>query len=268
MTGTKKSGLGRGLSSLIPTSQTEEENNLDGSQRVLRSLVDASFELVEASHDVSLAAYLHAAEGHEPLLFLHRPAFATLTPTTAFRLFHQIAQLSNATPSMGAFALEDWNGIYLRSHGERSDGIHLFATTRAGYDQAAVNSMVRINQASASVIHQVESAHLTADLPQVRLIAEVEDAKTTVEATVTGFDGTLRSGRGSAVEAEEAVIRAVLDAMASPLEFDSFTDTPVNDGRAVLTTLAETDGTPRFGLAIGGSDNLSTAASSALRAIR
>ena len=268
MTGTKKSGLGRGLSSLIPTSQTEEENNLDGNQRVLRSMVDASFELIAEHHEVSLAAYLHAPVGEEPMFFLHRPVFSTLTPTTAFRLFHQVAQLSNAATSIGPFALEEWNGIYLRSSGEHSDGIHLFARTGEGYDPETVNAIARVNNAASSVVHQVESVHESNDLPPVRLVVEVEDAKTTVEATITAPNGSLRQGRGSAILAEEAVIRAILDAMGTALRFETFSDVPVDNGRAILTTLSESNGTPRFGLATGGADNLSTAASSALRALR
>ncbi len=267
MTGTRKSGLGRGLSSLIPTSQSEEAQNLSSRQQALRNMVDASFELIEADHEVALAAYLHVAIGDEPLLFLHRPAFSTLTPTTAFRLFHQIAQLSNASDPAGAFALEDWSGIYLRSSGERSDGIHLFARTGQPYETNAVERLVRTSTASASVIHQVETAHLSSDLPAVRLVVEVEDAKTTVECSMTSLDGVLRTGRGSAVVAEEAVVRAVLDAVGSSLRFDAFATVPIDAEQAVLTTLTETDGTPKFGLAVGGSDHLSTAALSALRAL-
>lgn len=268
MSGTKKSGLGRGLSSLIPTSQTEEANNLDRRQRVLRSMVDASFDLIEERHNVALAAYLHVAHNDEPLLFLHRPSFSTLTPTTGFRLFHQIAQLSNSTPSIGPFVLEDWNGIYLRSSGTMSDGIHLFAQTTHPFEQPTVRSIERITTAAASVVHQVETAHDVSDIPQVRLIVEVAGAETTVEAAITDADGTRRCGRGSAMNAEEAVVRSVLDAATTTLEFSAVTDVADNDGRAVLTTLVESDGTPRFGLAIGDSDTLGIAASSALRALR
>lgn len=268
MTGTKKSGLGRGLSSLIPTSQTEEDNNLDGRQRVLRSMVDASFQLVEERHDVALAAYLHVAHDDEPMLFLHRPTFSMLTPTTAFRLFHQIAQLSNSASQSGSFALEDWNGVYLRSSGALSDGIHLFAQTTHPFAPDVARSIERINGAAASVVHQVETAHDVSDLPQVRLMVEVEDAKTTVEAIITDHDGTLRRGRGSARKAEEAVVRSVLDAMAASHRYEAVADVASNNGRAVLTTLVQSDGTPRFGLAIGNSDNLGTTAASALRALQ
>lgn len=84
---------------------------------------------------------------------------------------------------------------------------------------------------------------------------------------MTSLDGVLRTGRGSAVVAEEAVVRAVLDAVGSSLRFDAFATVPIDAEQAVLTTLTETDGTPKFGLAVGGSDHLSTAALSALRAL-
>ncbi len=267
MSGTKKSGLGRGLSSLIPTSETDEADHLEGHERLLRSMVDASFELVEDHHDVTLAAYLHVGSTGEPVLFLHRPAFATLTPTTSFRLFHHIALLSNETDVRGRFVLDSWSGMYVRSGSTGSDGIHIFASDVSVYDDGALADISRAVSAMASIIHQVETAESVDDLAPVRLMVEVEDAKTTVEATITNDSGQLRTGRGASQIADEAVALSLLDASGRSWIFEECREIPVDDQRAVLTTFRDDDGNPRFGLAIGPSDNLTISANAAQRAL-
>ncbi len=267
MTGGKRGGLGRGLSSLIPTSETTELQELGTQERLLRSLVDAGFALIDEVSTVDFGAYLHVGHGADPVFFLHRPAFGTLTPTTAFRLFHQVGQLSNSTERVGTFALHDWTGVYYRSSGEASDGLHLFAAETEP-DQESQALMVARTKAVASVIHQVESADDNSDLPDIRLVAEVEQAKTTIEATITTASGQLLHGRCSALVPDEAVVGAVLDATENDSVLVEVREVPVDDRRAVLTTLRRPDGRASFGLAIGGPDNLTSTACSALRAIR
>ncbi len=260
-------GLGRGLSSLIPTSEKSELDELTETQRLLRSMVDAGFELLDERNKVGLTAYLHVSETNAPVFFLHRPAFASLTPTSAFRLFHQVAMLSNESDRSGRFSYDNWNGIFLRSAGQRSDGIHLVATTDDSFDAGEADSMLATLNAIGSIAHQAEVAADVDDLANVRLLTEVDSGQTLVEATVTEPMRSPAVGRATSTNGDEAVVEAVLDAVGKDFVFVETREVDIDDGRAVLTTLAKADGTPSFGLAVGASDSLATAAYSALRAL-
>jgi hypothetical protein len=75
------------------------------------------------------------------------------------------------------------------------------------------------------------------------------------------------TARASANDAAEAVVRAVLAATGSALEFRETRETPINGTRAVLVILSDERGIPRPGFVVSEDDLLQVTATATLRAI-
>ena len=68
-------------------------------------------------------------------------------------------------------------------------------------------------------------------------------------------------------DAPEAVVRAVLAAAGSTLEFREARETPINGTRAVLVVLSDDRGMPHPGFVVSEDDLIQATATAALRAI-
>ena len=72
------------------------------------------------------------------------------------------------------------------------------------------------------------------------------------------------TARASANDAAEAVVRAVLAATGSTLEFRETRETPINGTRAVLVVLSDERGVPRPGFVVSEDDLLQVTATATL----
>ena len=104
-------------------------------------------------------------------------------------------------------------------------------------------------------------------LPVAHLIVELDGSGTSVVVTLdTGIDEPV-TARASANDAPEAVVRAVLAATGSALEFRETRETPINGTRAVLVVLSDERGVPRPGFVVSEEDLLHVTATATLRAV-
>ncbi len=262
-----KSGLGRGLAALIPEAEDLEGRYLDDTERLLRSLANAGFDLLEEGSSLALCAYLHVPRGDDPHLFLRSPEFSTLTPSRAFRLCHAISVLTNHEEAAGCFTWEGLDGWYIRTSGPDSDGMHVVGRSNGRMDYGTHQITREICLAFGDLAHQVQ--HGGADTTVApALSVEIENGTTTVEASVELPDGTLSSGFGTATDRREAVARAVIAATGCNHRFIDVRNLALEDKRGSLVVLLDRSGALRLGITMVTEDVITAAAIATTRAIK
>jgi hypothetical protein len=264
MIGAQKSGLGRGLAALIPSAERTERELLNPEERVLDSLVHAGLDQLEATTPLDLTAYLHLPRYDEPTLFLRRPELGTLTPTRAYRLISRIVQAVRGGATEGTFTQDSLIAVFLRTPGSISDGLHVLGRESGVLDSSALPALRTTARTFSTICNQFAAGTPT-DLETPRLVVELGDAGTTVHVSAPTGEG--HTGVATATEAQEAVVRAVLQASESDFGFREAREVPVENGRAVLVVLTDENGAPRPGFVVSGDDVLQATASATVRAI-
>ncbi|HEX7097045.1 MAG TPA: hypothetical protein VF183_14250 [Acidimicrobiales bacterium] len=264
MIGAQKGGLGRGLAALIPTAERTEREQLKPEERVLHSLVHAGLDQLDQATSLDLLAYLHVPRYDEPTLFLRRPELGSLTPTRAYRLFARIVQAVRGGASEGTFTLDSLVAVFLRTPGAISDGIHILGRENGVLDSSALPALRTTARTFATICNQFAAGTPT-DLETPRLVVELGDEGTTVHVSAPTGEG--HTGAATATEAQEAVVRAVLQASNCDYTFREAREVPVENGRAVLVVLTDDKGTPHPGFVVSGEDVLQATAAATIRAI-
>jgi hypothetical protein len=118
----------------------------------------------------------------------------------------------------------------------------------------------------ASICNQFMSG-VPSDLPVPHLVVELDGSTTSVVVTLDTGDPESPSARATASDAAEAVVRAVLSASGTKLEFREARETPINGTRAVLVVLSDDNGVPRPGFVVSEDDLIQATAIATLRAI-
>jgi hypothetical protein len=231
---------------------------------VLHSLVHAGLEQLEATTPLDLSAYLHLPRYDEPVLYLRSPELARMTATRAYRLFSRIAQAVRGGANEGTFTLDSLIAVFLRTPGGASDGLHVLGREGGVIESAALPALRTTSHTFATICNQFAAGTPT-DLETPRLVVELGEAGTTVH--VTGAAGEGHSGAATATEAQEAVVRAVLQASDCDFGFREAREVPVESGRAVLVVLTDASGAPRPGFVVSGDDVLQATAAATVRAI-
>jgi hypothetical protein len=231
---------------------------------VLHSLVHAGLDQLEATTPLDLSAYLHLPRYDEPTLFLRKPELATMTPTRAYRLFSRIVQAVRGGASEGTFTQDSLVAVFLRTPGAMSDGLHVLGRENGVIESTALPALRTTARTFATICNQFAAGTPT-DLETPRLVVELGDAGTTVHVSAPAGEG--HSGVATASEAQEAVVRAVLQASDCDFGYREAREVPVENGRAVLVVLADESGAPRPGFVVSGDDVLQATASATVRAI-
>ena len=228
------------------------------------TIVEASFDLLDELGELSLALYLHAPHDDQPQFFIRRPDLAHRSPTDTFRLMHTVTMLSNGRKPVAAFRHGDLDGHYVRTTGPHSDGLYVFG----GIQRAEVaRRITSVAQAFAHVLHQFHLDDESMAIDDAPLISiEAVDSAMRVEATVIR-DGLEFVGSSTAADPDEAVARAVIDAIAPGYDFDEIRTLQLDSRSAVLAVLRDERRMLRLGLAISSGDLIRTAALATRRAI-
>lgn len=226
------------------------------------TLVEATFDLIEElGSGISLLLYLHVPHDDQPLLFVRYPDMANQSPTETFRLMHTVIMLSNGRKPTAAFRHGDLSGHYNRSTGEESDGLFVFGGIQTAEMAARITS---VSRAFARVLHQFHLEDIDAQgRPSIHIDAvnELMQASVSIPAGERALHGT-----ATAVDAEQAVARAVIDACAQGYGFDEVRRIDVGTRSAVLVVARDATQMLRLGLAISDGDILQTVALAARRA--
>ena len=261
-----RSGLGRGLASLIPTAETAEQAELNSEDQLFYNLVQGGLDQIEAHTKVELLAYVHHPHHDESNLFLRRPGLDVLSAAKAYRLFNRFDRAVRSDANEGTFTFDDMVVVFIRTPGRHSDGYHFVGRTGGIIDPRTLGVLRASTHSFATICNQFVSG-APAGLPMPRLVVELDGANTAVVVTLDGGEGDSTSGRATANDAAEAVVRAVLEASNSQLEFREARETPINGTRAVLVILSDERGIPRPGFVISDEDLLHATATATLRAI-
>lgn len=260
---TVKGGLGRGLAAILPTAESSEKEQLSDVERVLHRLVDAGLDQLADTTKLDLLAYIHLPHGGEPVLLLRTPPLTNLSPTRAYRLFARFDEAVRSGLPEGTFAQDGYAGMFQRTVGTASDGVHVLARLDAVINEAALPALRATVQTYGAICHQYV-AGTPDDLVVPRLVVELSDAGTTVQV-VAGADR--RAGQAMATDPQEAVVRAVLDSAQSDLAYRDAREVLLGSARAVLVVLRAPDGAPRPGFVVSEDDLLQATATAAIRAL-
>lgn len=234
-------------------------------EQLFATIVEASFDLIDELGHISLLLYLHAPHDDQPILFIRAPKLDHLNPSETFRLMHTVTMLSNGRKPTAAFRHGDLDGHYVRSSGAKSDGLFVFGGIQ-GADTA--RRITSVAQAFSRVLHQF---HLDDDPDTTNAAAPIISLGTDgrgvrIEATVRRGD-RYAIGRATADNPNEAVARAVMDAIAPLYEFDEIRTLDLGRRSAVLAVLRDERRFLRLGLAISAGDLLRTTGLATQRAI-
>ena len=227
------------------------------------TLVDAAFDLMEEIGNISLATYLHVPHDDQPLLFARKPQLDMLDPTETFRLMHTITMLSNGRKPVAAFRHGDLSGHYIRTTGTHSDGLFVFGAIQA---PETAKRITAVSRAFTRVLHQFHLDDGDDGFEPPLLAVDTVDGITQAVVTIEA-DGIHQSGNGNDPRPEDAVAKAVMQAIAPDHTFSEVRTINVGARSAVLVVAHDANGVLRLGLAISSGDVLQTTAEAAKRAI-
>jgi len=261
-----RSGLGRGLAALIPTAETAEHADLSTEDQLFYNLVQGGLDQIDTQTKCDLLAYVHQPHNDEPSLFLRRPGLDVLSAVKAYRLFNRFDRAVRSGANEGTFTFDDTVVIFLRTIGAHSDGFHFVGRSQGIIEPRALGVIRATTHSFATICNQFISG-VPDDLPVAHLVVELSGATTSVVVTLDTGATPSPSARATANDAPEAVVRAVLGAAGSTLEFREARETPINGTRAVLVVLSDDRGMPRPGFVVSEDDLIQATATAALRAI-
>jgi len=150
--------------------------------------------------------------------------------------------------------------------GAHSDGFHFVGRSQSVIEPRALG-VVRATAASFATICNQFVSGVPDELPVPHLVVELAGSSTSVVVTLETGDPQPPSARATANDAAEAVVRAVLGATGSTLEFREAREMPINGTRAVLVVLSDERGMPRPGFVVSEDDLIQATATATLRAI-
>jgi hypothetical protein len=263
---TPRSGLGRGLAALIPTAETAAQAELTAEEQLFFNLVQSGLDQIEGYTEADLLAYVHHPHHDESSLFLRRPGLDVLSAARAYRLFTRFERAVHSGANEGTFTFDGMVVVFVRTPGPHSDGFHFVGRAEGVIDPRTLAVIRASTHSFATICNQFVTGAPT-DLPVPRLVVELDGGNTSVSVTLDDGVGEPVTARASADDAAEAVVRAVLAASGSMLEFREARETPINGTRAVLVVLSDERGVPQPGFVVSDEDLLQATATATLRAI-
>jgi len=264
---TPRSGLGRGLASLLPTAETAPQPDLGRDEQILHALATRGLDQISSAADADLLAYAHVPHHDDATDILRSPSLDSLTATRAFRLFSRFDRAIASGATEDSFSFEGLIVVFLRTTGSHTSGVHFVGRKGAVFDGRSL-ARIRASTRSFGTICNQHSEGTPDDLPGLRLVVDITDAGTSVAVTYTDQLGQERSGRGMGDDASSAVVRAVLEATGSSLTYTSARENPINGTNAVLVVLSDERGIPHPGFVVTDDELLQATAIATLRAIQ
>jgi hypothetical protein len=254
------------LAALIPDAETAEHADLSTEDQLFYNLVQGGLDQIDGHAKADLLAYVHQPHNDEPSLFLRRPGLDVLTAAKAYRLFNRFDRAVRSGANEGTFTFDDMVVIFLRTLGTHYDGYHFVGRSSGIIDPRTLGVVRASTHSFATICNQFVSG-TPEDLPVPHLMVELDSSGTSVVVTLDTSAEQPLTARASANDAAEAVVRAVLAATGSTLEFRETRETPINGTRAVLVVLSDERGVPRPGFMVSEEDLLQVTATATLRAI-
>lgn len=287
----RRSGLGKGLGALIPVgsgqmptggerpspalapaasfaSETPVRDRSDISL-VSQDVIYAGLDALQAAVPLDLCAYLHAADGAGPQLYLRSPDLSTMDAGECFDLFIALRDTLDAgNRGEAPLRVAGFDAVAITTTGANSTGLHVVGRRTTPLDPREHELAVRLSQALGAAAHALEVQQgVTAPLgpPSVRLQVQVGDGEARAEVFLPA-GSELRRGHGRAWSPSEAVAGAVLDALGDGLELAHAGQSDAGGERVVLVVLQDRAGRRALGSALGGSDPLQATATATLEA--
>jgi hypothetical protein len=279
-----QSGLGRGLSSIIPQladldddgsgpgagglaalipgvdddepgepeSAGEPPVGLDeGAVRQLREdLIRALLDGLVNTMRLDLCAYVHQENGGDPELFLRAPVLASLGPQGAWVLFAALRDAVGRT-SDRPIDVAGLHGVLVATGGSRSTGVFALARSEGLTDREQAVAG-RFCASFGRAVHQLVDDRLEeARTGDQAVTVEIHEARDSVLARVQlSLDGRPAAGSGRADTTVEAVTRAVIDAQSDDPVFRYASEVAHGGEHAAVVLLESEEGAVALGSAV------------------
>lgn len=244
---------------------------------VSQDVIYASLDALRASARLDLCAYLHAASGHAPQLFLGTPDLSTIEPNEAFALFSALRDaLEHEHPGDETMLLGGYLAMGVSTEGSGSRGLHVAGRRDTPLEEQERGILARIAQSIGSVIHHLETGPVHAgsadpEVPflrtPVRVAVETVQGRAHAEVSVA-FGDEIRTGVADGTSPVRAVAAAVLEATDATFKLLDAEEGDLGGERVILILVADQWDRRAMGaeLITRERDHLATAAAATLDA--
>jgi hypothetical protein len=236
----------------------------------LQELIYSCLDELRRAVPLDLCAYLHAADGHTPQLYLRTPDLADLDPAEAFDMFTAMRDLLEQGRYDAVVAhVAGFSGLAIPTRGESSHGLFLLGRRGSGLGEDEETKLAALARIVGSMLHRLAGTpSAPSEEPEpTQLTIEVVDGVARAEVRVV-LHGEPRLGRAEAPSSAIAVARAVVAAAGPGITVGPPGEVAVDGDRVMVVVARTEDGAKTVGAVIEGPDPLQAVAASTLAAVR
>lgn len=232
----------------------------------VQRIVYAGLDALRALTPLDLCAYVHAASGFGPQLYLRVPDLSAMDASEAFTLFTSLQAMldSDARPD-GPVRVGAFTALAVFTAGGSSRGLTVAGRRDGFFEPHEQPAITELSQAVGTVCHLLEEAGPEVEAPAIQLSVHVGLTDAQAEVSVRR-GGELREGRAEAPSPTAAVALATLDAVAASCKLAQAQDDEIGGERAMLVLVRDDRGNAALGSALCGDDALQATAQATLDA--
>ena len=232
----------------------------------VQRIVYAGLDALKAFTPLDLCAYVHAATGFGPQLYLRAPDLSAMDANEAFTLFTSLQSMLEAgSHPEGPVQVGAFTALAVVTAGSASRGLTVAGRKDGFFTPEQQPVIVELSRATASVCHVLEEAGPEVEAPVIQLSVHVGLTDAQAEVSVRR-GGEVREGRAEAPSPTAAVALATLDAVAAGCKLAQAMDDEIAGERAMLVLVRDDLGNAALGSALCGDDALQATAQATLDA--
>lgn len=232
----------------------------------VQRIVYAGLDALKAVTPLDLCAYVHAASGFGPQLYLRAPDLSAMDANEAFTLFTSLqAMLDSEARPDGPVQVGPFTALAVVTAGSSSRGLTVAGRKDGFLEPAEQSAVAELSRAVGAVCHLLEEAGPEVEPPAVQLSVHVGLTDAQAEVSVRR-GGDAREGRAEAPSPTVAVALATLDAVAASCKLAQAQDDEIGGERAMLVLVRDDQGNAALGSALCGDDALQATAQATLEA--
>ena len=232
----------------------------------IQRIVYAGLDALRAFTPLDLCAYVHAASGFGPQLYLRAPDLSSMDAGEAFTLFTALQDMLEAEAApQGLVRVGPFTALAVVTAGESSRGLTVAGRKDRPLEPGEQVTIAELSRAVATACHVLEDAGPEVETPVVELSVHVglTDAQAEVSVRRAGEE---RRGKAEASSPTAAVALATLEAVAATCKLAQAMDDEIAGERAMLVLVRDDLGRVALGSALCGDDALQATAQATLDA--
>jgi hypothetical protein len=232
----------------------------------IQRIVYAGLDALKVVAPLDLCAYVHAAAGFGPQLYLRAPDLGAMDANEAFTLFTSLqAMLDAETPAEEPVQVGAFTALAVVTTGPVSRGLTVAGRKEGFFSPEEQAAIAELSRAVGGVCHLLEESGPEVETPAIQLSVHVGLTDAQAEVSVRR-GGELREGKAEAPSPTAAVALATLDAVAASCKLAQAMDDEIGGERAMLVLVRDDMGNVALGSALCGDDALQATAQATLDA--